>query len=118
MLVSRSEVLSAWWRPVARVAAVQSVLREETAIVLVHSARPESRAFREVQPGAVLRLDLGLHGRRWPLQVPSHVARCRSLGCRWLGLIHRRWCLSRLNLGDLRRGKNINCTNRVKSIEI
>jgi len=95
LLVSRGEVLSAWWRPIARVTAVQGVLREETAIVLVHSARPESGTLRELDSGAILRLDLGLHGRRWPLQVSTHVACCRSPGCRRLSLIHRRWCLDR-----------------------
>lgn len=93
MLVSRCKVLGTRRCSVARIAIVQSVLREETAIVLVHSTGPENRAFREVYPGPVFRLDLSLHGCRRPLQVPSHVACCRSFGRCRLGLVHRCWCL-------------------------
>lgn len=67
MMVSRGEVLGARWCSVARIGAVQGMLREETAIVLVHSTGPESRALRELNPGPVLRLELGLHGRWGPL---------------------------------------------------
>lgn len=93
MMVSRGEVLGARRCSVARVGAVEGVLRKETAIVLVHSTGPDSRAPRELHPGTVLRLELGLHGRRWPLHVPSHVACCRSLRRCGLGLVHRCWCL-------------------------
>ena len=93
LLVSRGEVLGARRCSVARVAAVQGVLREETAIVLVHSTRPESRALCEFYPGTVLRLELGLHGRRRPLQISSHIACRRSFCCCGLGLVHRCWCL-------------------------
>lgn len=93
LLVSRGEVLGARRCSVARIAAVQGVLREETAIVLVHSTRPKSRALCELYPGTVLRLELGLHGRRRPLQISSHIACCRSFCCCGLGLVHRCWCL-------------------------
>jgi len=93
LLISRGEVLGARRCSVARIAAVQGVLREETAIVLVHSTRPKSRALCELYPGTVLRLELGLHGRRRPLQISSHIA-CRwSFCCCGLGLVHRCWCL-------------------------
>lgn len=93
MLVSRTEVLGARRCSVARVGAVQGMLREETAIVLVDPTGPECRAPRELDPGPVLRLELGLHRRRRPLQIPSHIACCRSLRCCGLGLVHRCWCL-------------------------
>lgn len=93
MMISRCKVLGTRRCSIARVAIVQSVLCEETAIVLVHSAGPENRALRELYSSPVLRLDLGLYGCRRPLQVPSHVACCRSFGRCRLGLIYRCWCL-------------------------
>lgn len=93
MMVSRCEVLGTRRCSVARVAIVQSVLCEETAIVLVHSTRPESRTLCEIYPGSVFCLDLGFDRRWWPLQIPSHVACSWSLGCCRLGLVHRCWCL-------------------------
>jgi len=106
MMISRGEVLSARRCSIARVAAVEGVLREETGIVLVHSTGPESRAFREIHPGTVLRLHLGLHGRWRPFQVSSHIACCRSFRCCGLSLVHRCWCLRIKNeSGRLEREK-------------
>lgn len=93
MLISRSEVLGARRCSVARVGAVQGMLCEEAAVVLVNPTRPECRAPRELDPGPVLRLELGLHRRRRPFQIPSHIACCRSLRRCRLSLVHRCWCL-------------------------
>jgi len=95
VMISRGEVLGARWCSVAWIGVGECVLREEAAVVLVHSARPESGSLCELHPGAVLRLNLGLHGRWRPLQVPSHVTCCRSFGRCRLSLVHRCWCLSR-----------------------
>lgn len=93
MLVSRSEVLGARRSPVARIRVGQGVLREETAVVFSHSTGPESGTLGEFHPGPVLRLDLGFHGRRRPLEISSHIAAHRGLGRCRLSLVHRRWYL-------------------------
>lgn len=46
IMIRRGEVLSAWRSSITRIGTVQSVLSEKSAIVLVHSARSNSRTFR------------------------------------------------------------------------
>lgn len=93
VLVSRSEVLRARRGPVARIRVGQGMLREKAGVVLAHSAWPESGTFGEVYPGLVLRLHLGFHGRRRPLEISSHIAAHRGLGRCRLRLVHGCWHL-------------------------
>lgn len=94
VMVNRGEVLSAWWSSVTRIGVGERVLREEAAVVLVHSARPASGSPCEIYPGTILRLDLRLHWRRRPLQISPHVTCCRGFGRCGLSLVHRCRCLN------------------------
>lgn len=82
-------VLSAWWRPVARVGCVEGVLGEKAGVIFLNFAWAERGLLGKSSAFLVLQFTLLLDFRRWPFLISAHIATALINSSNGLGLVDR-----------------------------